>query len=226
MRIVDQTRASTAQQICCLRCAPYARSARLSHCRRRLRLGSRQLIAAGACWLLSNTTAVAESLQPSAATTADSDQTSQRHVFAHETRPEFEPKASPGSLGWEIVGGVIPAVAGVALVVASLDAPSQRGTLVPTLDPTVAHTSFGVVMALIGPAIGVAAAGNSTGGTGRTSYTFLGTLGGSCLSVPGVVIGSIFGYRASADDDRNDLRSSLTPVIQRDEISLHWSGVL
>lgn len=184
------------------------------------------LLAAVACWAVSGTGG-AQAAPPSAATETGAEPTPDQGSLELETSPDSRPhrRYSPGSLAWEIAGGVIPAVAGVALVVASIEQPSP-GIHVPALDPSVAHTSFGVVMSLFGPAVGVAIAGNATGGTGRSDYTFVGTLGGTCWSVPGIVIGSILGYRVSADDDASDLRSSLTPVIQRHEVSLHWSGVL
>jgi hypothetical protein len=126
-----------------------------------------------------------------------------------------------GSLGWEIVGAVIPSLTGVALMVASFDSGSGGGH-VPSFRVNLALLSFSALITLAGPPAGVAIAGSVTGGTGGAGYAFLGALAGLPLSLPGIVIGSIIGYRVSADDegDRDESHCMIRPMIARHELEL------
>lgn len=125
-----------------------------------------------------------------------------------------------GSLGWEIVGALIPTVTGVTLMVASFGSGSGGGH-VPSFRVNPALLSFSAVLMLAGPPTGVAIAGSVTGGTGSAGYAFLGALAGLPLSLPGIAIGSIVGYRMSADDedDRNASHCTIKPMIERHELA-------
>ena len=90
-------------------------------------------------------------------------------------------------------------------------------------------------MTLAGPPIGVIISGDAIGGTGSAGFTFLGAFGGLILGVPGIVIGSIIGYRLSADDiakqtasgdEVAEPRASFVPILGRHEVGLRWSGAL
>lgn len=142
--------------------------------------------------------------------------------------PKPKPRGDPaGSLGWEIAGGVLPAVAGVALVAASLaSGPRSSGGHVPTFHADMPLLTLGALLTLFGPPAGVAIAGNATGGTGGAGYAFLGALGGLVLSLPGIVVGSIVGYRLSADDDPAEAQAMLTPILTQRQITLQWCGAL
>lgn len=142
------------------------------------------------------------------------------------TAPKRKRDGDPaGSRGWEIVGGTLPAVAGIALIFTSLGR-SSSGSHVPSFRADLTLLSFGAMLSMLGPPIGVAISGHATGGTGSVGYTFLGALCGAFLSVPGIVIGSIVGYRVSADDEPATDQATLMPILNRYEIGLQWSGAL
>jgi hypothetical protein len=214
--------------------APYARRAR----RRSL-----QLLAASACWWVA-AAASAQDAPPSAVPPsgaaqpaspgADSSRRSPWRALDRDVALDSEKPPSPppqdtpdsaGSLVWEIAGGTLPVVAGVALFYTGLRAHGPGGH-VPTFGGNIAQLSIGVLLCVVGPPIGVTVAGNATGGTGRVGFTFLGALGGAILSLPGVVIGSIIGYRASADEEPPRSHATLAPVVGRDEVGVQWSGQL
>lgn len=199
------------------------------------------LLAACACWLLA-AAAGAQTPPPSAAPAAPvAPVTPWRAALEREKAreeppaPAGEPGADPaGALGWEIVGGVIPTVAGFTLIVASLSSPHSGGH-VPAFEVNPPVLALGAFLTLAGPPIGVIIAGDASGGTGSAGFTFLGAFGGLILGAPGIVIGSIIGYRMSADDVAKQASSGsqaaqpsarLVPILSRSEVGLQWSGAL
>ncbi|HKP63913.1 MAG TPA: hypothetical protein VJV78_44570 [Polyangiales bacterium] len=219
---------------------------RASYARRRPGL---PLLAAGAAWLLA-AAASAQTPPPSAAASEDAAPPTApilpwRAALEREKAPEeppappAEPGADPaGALGWEIVGGLVPSVAGVALIYASLTTVHphrDRGGDSPTFDVNLPELSLGAVLTLAGPPIGVIISGDASGGTGSAGFTFLGAFGGLILGVPGIMIGSIIGYRLSAADVVKQAPSRdkaaepsarLVPILGRHEVGLQWSGTL
>ena len=203
----------------------------------RHRPGLLPLLAASACWLLA-AAAGAQTPPPSAAPAPlAAPVTPWRAALERQEAPEEPPApagergADPaGALGWEIVGGVVPTVAGFTLIVASLADPHSGGH-VPTFRVNLPVLALGAVLTLAGPPIGVIIAGDASGGTGSAGFTFLGAFGGLILGAPGIVIGSIIGYRLSADDvaKRTPSRTQaarLVPILGRHEVGLQWSGTL
>jgi hypothetical protein len=129
-----------------------------------------------------------------------------------------------GSLGWEIFGSVAPTVVAGMLLVAALE-PGSSGHAVPFGGVNTPFLYLSVVLLTLGPPTGVAIAGSATGATSSAWFAYLGALAGLALSIPGIAIGSIVGYRLSADED-DDTRGTLSPVISRHEVALEWSGRL
>jgi hypothetical protein len=120
---------------------------------------------------------------------------------------------------------MIPLVTGVGLVILSLD--PGHGGHVPSFRVNTPMFSIGVLLAAFGPPGGVAIAGNASGGTGTAGYAYLGALAGLPLSVPGILIGSIVGYRLSADDEpAKPAQCVWQPILTRDQIALQVSGRL
>jgi hypothetical protein len=104
-------------------------------------------------------------------------------------------------------------------MVTAFDSGSGGGH-VPAFRVNFALLYFSALMTLAGPPTGVAIAGGMTGGTGGAGYAFLGALAGLPLSLPGIVIGSIMGYRMSADDepDRAESHCKVKPMVERYEL--------
>lgn len=112
-----------------------------------------------------------------------------------QQRPTADPR---GALGWEIVGGVSPAVSGITLVMMAMRGGGGGGH-VPSFRFNTPMLVFGALMTVLGPAAGVSIAGSATGGRGSMGYAYLGTAAGLPLSLPGMIGGAVIGYRLSAE---------------------------
>lgn len=110
-------------------------------------------------------------------------------------------RAQRGSVGREIAGGLAGYfVGGFAGMLVGL-VPAK---LIPPEDNNIAIISgVGNVGAVAGTGLGVAAAGNASGGNGKTGFAVLGTLGG--LTASGLLVGGVGGaaHGAGADTVRN-----------------------
>ncbi|HKU41758.1 MAG TPA: hypothetical protein VJR89_26555 [Polyangiales bacterium] len=104
-----------------------------------------------------------------------------------------------GNVWAEIGGGVLGVLVGGAALVGGvfLAVNSGDGTCGGACVPLLVAGSIGV---FVGPALGVTLAGDATGGQGNFGAALLGTLPGVLLSLPGLVIGAVAGYRISAPD--------------------------
>jgi hypothetical protein len=161
------------------------------------------------------------SVQPKAATTAWESLEDPKPLSAPRKRTTASDPA--GSLGWEIFGGLAPLLPSALLLVAAFPSPTGHGSSGGGINLPL--LSFSVMLLVLGPPTGVAIAGSATGSTAGAGYAYLGAAAGLVLSFPGILIGSIVGYRLSADDEE-DTKCTLTPVINRHEIALQWSGRL
>jgi len=164
----------------------------------------------------------ASSLQPRAATTAWESLEESKPLSVPPKRVKARDPA--GSLGWEIIGGLAPLVPSALLLVAAFR-PSATGHGVSGRGINLPLLSLGMTLLVIGPPTGVAIAGSATGSTAGAGYAYLGAAAGLLLGFPGILIGSIVGYRLSADDEE-DANCTLTPIINRHEVALQLSGRL
>lgn len=163
-------------------------------------------------------------LQPRAATTAWESLEEPEPVSAPRKRTKWGDPA--GSLGWEIIGGLAPLVPSALILVAALS-PSTTGHGVSGRGINLPLLSFGMTLLVLGPPTGVVIAGSATGSTAGAGYAYLGAAAGIVLGFPGIVVGSIVGYRLSADDEaEEDTKCTLTPIINRHEIALQLTGRL